>query len=82
MNFAEAIVFSKKFPRCHPKIFKGFHEWGIFDTETDGYVVLIDTELYSNQLEGCLKSRKVRIDRGKDYSMIFNSSSSCTVNDH
>ena len=36
MDFAEAIELSKKFPACHPKIFKGFVEWGVWDTETKG----------------------------------------------
>jgi len=42
MNFAEAVEFTKKFPICRPKIFKGFIEWGICDTETEGYVVFTD----------------------------------------
>lgn len=45
MDFAEALEFSNKFPNCHPKVFKGFIEWGIHDTETEGYVVLTDTNL-------------------------------------
>ncbi len=55
MDFSEAIEFSKKFPACHPKVFKGFTEWGIYETEIEGYVVLTDTTLASescsNQLE-------------------------------
>jgi hypothetical protein len=45
MDFAEAIEFSKKFRIHHPKIFRGFFEWGIWDTETEGYVVLADAAL-------------------------------------
>ena len=74
MDFAEAIEFSKKFPTCHPKVFKGFIEWGIWDNETDGYVVLTDTALAKescfNELEDYAKSHKLRIDYGKDYLMI------------
>jgi hypothetical protein len=74
MDFAEAIKFSKKFPACHPKIFKGFIEWGIYDSETEGYVVLTDAILTSeslpNQLEDYVKSHKLRINHGKDYLMI------------
>lgn len=73
MNLAEAIAFSKKFPSCHPKIFKGFHEWGIFDNETEGYVVLTDAEPCSSQLKDYLKSQKLRIDSVKEYSMISRS---------
>lgn len=74
MDFAEAIEFSKKFPTCHPKVFKGFIEWGIWDNETDGYVVLTDTALAEescfNELEDYAKSHKLRIDYGKDYLMV------------
>ena len=74
MDFAEALEFSKKFPACHPKVFKGFVEWGIHDSETEGYVVLTDTSLDSesspNQLEDYVKSHKLRIDHGKDHLII------------
>jgi hypothetical protein len=74
MDFAEAIEFSKKFPAGHPKIFKGFIEWGIYDTETEGYVVLADATLASeslpNQLEDYVKSHKLRINHCKDHLMI------------
>ena len=74
MDFAEAIEFSKKFPACHPKIFKGFIEWSIYDNETEGYVVLTDATLTSeslpNQLEDYVKSHKLRINHGKDYLII------------
>ena len=74
MDFAEAIEFSKKFPACHPKVFKGFVEWGIWDNETDGYVVLTDIALAKgscfSELEDYAKSHKLRIDYGKDYLMI------------
>ena len=61
MDFAEAIAFSKKFPDCHPKIFKGFDEWGVFDTETEGYVVLTKTNSSVSQLENYAKSHKLAI---------------------
>jgi hypothetical protein len=74
MDFAEAIALSKKFPACHPKVFKGFTEWGIYDTETENYVVLTDATLADesllNQLEDYVKTHKLRIDHGKDYLMI------------
>ena len=74
MDFAEALEFSKKFPTCHPKVFKGFIEWGIQDSETEGYVVLTDTnfgsESMSEQLEDYVKSHKLRIDQGKNHLII------------
>jgi hypothetical protein len=74
MDFAEAIEFSQKFPTCHPRIFKGFIEWGIWDTETEGYVVLtdsaLDSQLCSNQLGDYVKGHNLRIDQVKDYLMI------------
>ena len=86
MDFAETIEFSKKFPSCHPKIFKGFVEWGVFDTETEGYVVLTDStvtnEPFSEELDDYLKSHKLKIDCGYDYSMISSSSSAQPVNNH
>lgn len=66
MNFVEVIEFTKKFPTCRPKVFKGFIEWGIRDTETDGYVVLTDSALAKescfNELEDYVKTHKLRID--------------------
>jgi len=74
MDFAEAIEFSQKFPTVHPKIFKGFNEWGIWDAETEGYVVLTDaasdSQLCFNQLEDYVKCHNLRIDQVKDYLMI------------
>jgi hypothetical protein len=74
MDFAEAIEFSKEFPMCHPKVFKGFAEWGICDTETDGYVVLTDTALASepssNHLEDYIKTHKLRTRHIKNCLMI------------
>ena len=74
MDFAEAIEVSQKFPTVHPKIFKGFNEWGIWDTETEGYVVLTDAasdiQLCSNQLEDYVKCHNLRIDQIKNHSMI------------
>ena len=74
MDFAEAVKFSKKFPACRPKVFKGFVEWGICDTETEGYVVLADAALAKdscfNELVDYVKSHNLRIDHGQDYLMI------------
>jgi hypothetical protein len=74
MDFAEAIELSKKFPTCNPKIFKGFSEWGILDTETDGYVVFTNAasakESCFNEVESYAKSHKLRIDQDKNYLMI------------
>ena len=74
MDFAEAVEFSKKFPMCHPKVFKGFIEWGIWDTKTEGYVILADAALAKescfNALEDYVKSHKLRIDHGNNYLMI------------
>ena len=74
MDFADAIALVKKFPACHPKIFKGFFEWGICDIETEGYVVLADAastnEPIFNQLEDYSKNHKLRIDQGQEYLII------------
>jgi hypothetical protein len=85
MDFVEAVEFSKKFLTSHPKVFKGFVEWGVWDTGTEGYVVLTDSDVYeepcSNQLEDYIKCRKLRIDHGKDYPMIStpqSDTSNCT----
>ena len=74
MDFAEALDFSKRFPSCHPKVFKGFVEWGIHDTETEGYVVLTDAnavcELSLEELEDYVETHNLRIDHAEDYLMI------------
>jgi hypothetical protein len=74
MDFAEAIEFSKKFRTYHPKIFKGFNEWGLWDPETEGYVVLTDSALAEKycfkHLKYYVKNHKLRIDSGKDFLMI------------
>ena len=76
MFLAEAIEFSKQFPFCHPKIFKGFAEWRSFDTETDGYVILATSadesfnESFLTQMEDYIKSHKLRVEHFKDYLMI------------
>lgn len=74
MDFAEAIEFAKKFPICRPKVFKGFTEWGIYDTKTDGYVVFANATLAKasgfNELEDYVKSHNLRIDCCSDYLMI------------
>jgi hypothetical protein len=80
MDFADAITLIKKFPAGHPKIFKGFYEWGICDIETEGYVVLADATSTKapgfNQLEGYAKNHQLRIDQSQDYLMI---STQCKV---
>jgi len=77
MDFAEAIEFSKKFPSCNPRVFKGFIEWGICDIETDGYVVLADAASTNkpcfNQLQDYVKSHKLRIEHKQKCLMI------CTI---
>jgi hypothetical protein len=77
MLITDAIEFSKNFPRYHPKIFKGFFEWSIRGTETNGYIVLTDVTLAdeqcSNQLEDYVKSHNLKVERIKDYLMI------CTI---
>ena len=74
MDFSEAIAFSKKFSKCRPKVFKGFIEWGIYDTETDGYVVLADASLAKKsgltELENYAKKHKLRIACNRNYLMI------------
>ena len=74
MDFAEAVKFSKKFPACRPKVFKGFVEWGICDTETEGYVVLADAALAKqscfSELQDYVKSNNLKIDHSQDYLMI------------
>jgi hypothetical protein len=74
MNFDEAIDFSKKFRIYHPKIFKGFSEWGVWDTETEGYVVLTDSSLVKeacfSRLEDYIKKHKLRMGPCKNYLMI------------
>jgi hypothetical protein len=75
MDFVEAIDFSKKFPVGHPKVFKAFIEWGIWDPETDGYVVLTDAAIAKepdfNKLEDYIKSHNLIIKHYKDYFMIY-----------
>ena len=74
MDFAEAVALIEKFPACHPKIFKGFYEWGICDIETEGYVVLADAastkEPVFKQLEDYTKNHQLRIDQSQDYLII------------
>jgi hypothetical protein len=74
MDFAEAVEFAKKFAVCHPKVFKGFTEWGIYDTETDGYVVFVDTTLVKesgfSEMEEYIKNHKLRIDCRSDYFLV------------
>ncbi len=74
MNLVEAIEFSRKFRSFHPRVFKGFVEWGIWDTETDGYVVVADAKLAnpqsSNRLDGYIKNHRLKIWRYKGYLLI------------
>jgi len=74
MNFADAVEFTKKFPICRPKIFKGFIEWGICDTETEGYVVFTDAatarEPGFGKLKDYVKTHNLRINCSSDYLMI------------
>jgi hypothetical protein len=85
MDFAEAVEFLKKFPTCHPKVFKGFVEWGIWDFETDGYVVLTDTtiarESNFNELEDYVENHNLTIGNHKDYFIIC-TSYQVTLNDN
>jgi len=76
MNLAEAIEFSKKFPNCNPKIYKGFVEWNQGNVEAADYVVLSDAtlfnELRSSQMEVYIKSHKIRVEHVKEYLVICN----------
>ena len=72
MILAEALEFSKQFPNCHPKIFKGFVEWKNCSAETNGYVVLttLANESFSTQMTDYIKSHKLRVEQVKDYWVI------------
>jgi hypothetical protein len=74
MIFAEAIEFSKKFPTHHPKIFKGFIDWGVWDPEIGEYVVLTDVtlinELSSNQVKDYVKKHKLKILQVRNHLMV------------
>ena len=74
MDIVDAIEVSKNFPTLNVKVFKGFAEWGICDTETEGYVVLADLSLVSepclDELEDYTESRNMRIDQIDGYLMI------------
>ena len=76
MILAEAIEFSKQFPSCHPKIFKGFVEWRNCHTGQDDYVVLsnatLANESCSKQMEDYIKSHKLKVEHIKDYLIICN----------
>jgi hypothetical protein len=75
MNLADAVEFSKKIPKHHPKIYKGFFEWTRGNTETADYIVLSDatlsSELGSNQMEDYLKSHKIKVEQVKEFLMIY-----------
>jgi hypothetical protein len=83
MNFVEAVDLVKKFPSGHPKIFKGFFEWGICDIETEGYVILADVALAKEPvfslIEAYAKRHDLRVDKGQDYLVI---STVCYANVH
>ena len=72
MILAEAIEFSKQFPSCDPKIFKGFSEWNSCGIQLQGYVVLtaLADEFFSIQMEDYIKSHKLRVEQVKDHWMI------------
>ncbi len=74
MDFEDAIEVSKKFRTYHPKVFKGFIEWGIWDFKTDGYVVLTDTAIAKesdfNELQDYVRSHNLEIDNFRDYFII------------
>jgi glycerol-3-phosphate dehydrogenase len=72
MILAEALEFSKQFPHCQPKIFKGFVEWKNCSVETHGYVVLttLANQSFSTQMENYIKSHKLRVEQIKNYWMI------------
>jgi len=71
MDFAEALAFSKTFPDCNPKIFKGFQEWGVYDKETEGYVVLTAEATNFSRLNKYVKRHRLRIEHLKNYLMIL-----------
>lgn len=74
MDFVDALALLKKFPSYNPKIFRGFSEWGICDSETEGYIILADIaetkEPGFKQLEDYAKSHNLRVDEGQDYLVI------------
>jgi hypothetical protein len=74
MDFAEAIDVLRKFSICHPKVYKGFVEWSIWDFETGGYVVLTDKTVAKesdfNELEEYVKSHNLKMENHKDYFII------------
>lgn len=74
VNFVEAIEVLKKFPALRPKVFKGFLEWGVCDTETDGYVVLTKSAINSKpdltKLKDYVECHNLRIDHVDGYLMI------------
>lgn len=75
MILPEAIAFSKKFSSYHPKIFKGFVEWGLYGADPEDYVVLVDLALaeesHNNQLEDYLKNHNLKVEATKGYLIIL-----------
>ena len=74
MDFSEAIEFLKKFSSCRPRVFKGFVEWGIWDPQTDGYVVLTDLgkikESDFKEMSDYIESHHLKLANLNDYCLI------------
>lgn len=74
MDLVQAIEVSKKFSHLRPKVFKGFDEWGVCDTETDGYVVLANSSVAKqtalDKLEDCVDRHNLKIEKVEGYMMI------------
>ena len=77
-DFSEALEFSKRFPRIHPKIFRGFTEWGTTGPTTEAYIIVADATLadepYSDQLKDYLENHKLKTNYVKNYLIIFTQS--------
>jgi hypothetical protein len=75
MDFSEAIAFSRKFSFCRPRVFKAFVEWGIWDNQTDGYVVIL-TDLVKTkdsdvkEMYDYIESHHLKLDSFNDYFLI------------
>jgi hypothetical protein len=74
MDFSEAIEFLRKFSFCRPRVFKGFVEWGIWDTQTDGYVILTDLAKTKDsdvkEMYDYIESHNLKLDSINDYFLI------------
>jgi hypothetical protein len=73
MILTEAIEFSKQFPNCNPKIFSGLSGTKFLDPKTQGYSVLttLTNESLSNQMDGYIKNHKLKVEKFKDYWMVY-----------